>query len=80
MIQGMLAAMGAPIFFAYGMLVGEVLAPLMILLSLFTCPSTAIVAFNMLVAIAMHMLVLCFPLTKREDGALNSPYSISCRQ
>ena len=59
-LQGMLAAKGLPAFFAYGALVGEILAPLAIIFGLFTRGAAAVVAFNMLVAIAMvHLGDLC---------------------
>lgn len=55
-VQGMLAAKGLPGFLAYGAVVGEVLAPLALILGLFTRGAAAVVAFNMLVAIAMTQL------------------------
>lgn len=59
-LQGMLAAKGLPGFLAYGVVVGEVLAPLALILGLFTRGAAAVVAFNMLVAIAMaHLGTLC---------------------
>ena len=59
-LQGMLAAKGLPGFLAYGAVVGEVLAPLALILGLFTRGAAADVAFNMLVAIAMaHLGTLC---------------------
>lgn len=59
-LQGMLTAKGLPGFLAYGAVVGEVLAPIAILIGLFTRGAAAIVAFNMLVAIAMvHLGDLC---------------------
>ena len=49
-----------PASHAYGAVVGEVLAPLALILGLFTCGAAAVVAFNMLVAIAMaHLGTLC---------------------
>ena len=59
-LQGMLAAKGLPGFLAYGAVVGEVLAPLALIFGLFTRGAAAVVAFNMLVAIAMaHLGTLC---------------------
>ena len=55
-LQGMLAAKGLPAFLAYGALVGEILAPLAIIFGLFTRGAAAVVAFDMLVAIAMTQL------------------------
>ena len=52
-IKGMLAGMGLPEFLAYGALVGEVVAPLLLIVGLLTRPVAAVIAFNMLVAVAM---------------------------
>ena len=62
-LQGMLAAKGLPAFLAYGALVGEVLAPLAIIFGLFTRGAAAVVAFNMVVAIAMVHLGAVNPQT-----------------
>jgi len=52
-IKGMLSGMGMPGFIAYGVIVGEVLAPLAILAGFKTRIAAAIYAFNCLVAILM---------------------------
>lgn len=55
-IEGMVAAHGLPAFVAYGVLVGEVLAPLLLLLGWFSRVGAALVAVNMLFAVALaHM-------------------------
>lgn len=55
-IVGMLQAHGLPGFFAYGALVGEVLAPLMLLAGFYARIGGLLVAINMLVAFALaHM-------------------------
>jgi putative oxidoreductase len=55
-ITGLVAAHGLPGFIAYGVLVGEVLAPLMVLAGFYARIGGALVAFNMLVAFALvHM-------------------------
>jgi putative oxidoreductase len=55
-VSGMLAGMGLPGVLGYLVYVGEVVAPLLILVGVFTRPAAAVVAINMLVAIAMvHM-------------------------
>jgi putative oxidoreductase len=55
-IVGMVQAHGLPGFVAYGALVGEVLAPLMVLAGFHARIGAALVAFNMLVAFALaHM-------------------------
>ena len=50
-IGGMLASHGLPAFLAYGVYVGEILAPALLIVGLFTRPAAVIVAINMLVAI-----------------------------
>lgn len=55
-IEGMLRAHGLPDFLAYGVLVGEVLAPLMLILGFYARVGALLVAVNMLVAILLaHM-------------------------
>lgn len=49
-IAGMLAAKGLPGFIAYGVLVGEVLCPVLIILGIFTRPAALVLAFTMIVA------------------------------
>ncbi|SDW77676.1 DoxX family protein [Marinobacter mobilis] len=52
-IEGQLASHGIPAFFAYGVYIGEVIAPLMVLLGYQTRIGAIIIVFNMLVAIAL---------------------------
>jgi putative oxidoreductase len=55
-IEGMVVGYGLPGFFAYGALVGEVLAPLMLLFGAYARIGAAIVAINMLFAFGLaHM-------------------------
>ncbi len=55
-IEGMVVSYGLPGFFAYGALVGEVLAPLMLLFGFYARIGAVIVAINMLFAFALaHM-------------------------
>jgi putative oxidoreductase len=49
-ISAMLVAKGLPGFIAYGVLVGEVVAPCLIILGIFTRPSALVLAFTMVVA------------------------------
>jgi putative oxidoreductase len=49
-IAGMLVAKGLPGFIAYGVLVGEVLAPVLIVIGVFTRPAALVLAFTMVVA------------------------------
>lgn len=50
---GMLGSVGLPAFVGYGVYVGEVVAPLLLLAGKFTRPAGLVVAFNMLVAILL---------------------------
>jgi putative oxidoreductase len=52
-IEGLLQSHGLPAFFAYGAFIGEVLAPLMVLLGFYARIGGLIMAFNMIVAIAL---------------------------
>ena len=52
-ISKMLEAKGLPGFIAYGSYLGEVAAPLLIIIGLFTRPAAAILAFTMINAIAL---------------------------
>lgn len=49
-IAGMLVAKGFPGFIAYGVLIGEVLCPILIILGIFTRPAALVLAFTMVVA------------------------------
>ncbi|ARD61680.1 GntR family transcriptional regulator [Kosakonia radicincitans DSM 16656] len=49
-IAGMLVAKGLPGFIAYGVLIGEVLCPILIILGVLTRPAALVLAFTMLVA------------------------------
>jgi putative oxidoreductase len=50
-IAGMLTARGLPGFIAYGVLLGEVAGPLLVLIGLWTRPAATVMAFNMAVAV-----------------------------
>ena len=52
-IEGMLVAKGIPAFFAWAVYVGEVLAPVLIVLGLYTRIAALAIVANMLVAIAL---------------------------
>lgn len=52
-IEGMLAGHGIPTIFAYGVFIGELIAPLMIILGYQTRIGALLIVFNMLVAIAL---------------------------
>ncbi|MBW7471804.1 DoxX family protein [Marinobacter sp. M216] len=52
-IESELASHGLPAFFAYGVFIGELIAPLMVLLGYHTRIGALLIVFNMLVAIAL---------------------------
>lgn len=52
-IAGMLTAMGLPGFLAYGVYIGEVIAPALVLSGFFVAPAALVMAVNMLVAVAL---------------------------
>src|SRR5690606_29832353 len=55
-IEGMVAARGIPAFFAWAVYIGEVVAPLFLILGLYARLGGLLVVANMLVAIALaHM-------------------------
>ncbi|MET3496723.1 DoxX family protein [Variovorax boronicumulans] len=62
-IGGMLASHGLPAFLAYAVYVGEILAPVLLIVGLFTRPAAVIVAINMLVAIWL--------VHRKDLGAIN---------
>lgn len=67
-IQSQLSSVGLPEFVAYGALVGEILAPLGLILGVFTRLSAATVAFTMTMAIFLVHRQEIFSL--RPTGAL----------
>ena len=50
-MAGALGGIGLPAFVGYGVYVGEVVAPLLLLVGKFTRPAGLVIAFNMLMAI-----------------------------
>jgi putative oxidoreductase len=52
-IEGMVASHGLPGFLAYGVFIGEVIAPLMVIAGWHARTGGLIIAFNMVVAIAL---------------------------
>ncbi len=55
-IAGSLQSMGLPGFFVYGVFIGEVIAPLMIIVGYYTRVGAALIVGNMLVALVLvHM-------------------------
>jgi putative oxidoreductase len=64
----MLGSMGIPGFVAYGVYVGEVVAPILILLGAFTRPAALVVAFDLVMAIYLVRRADLFQLN--DMGAL----------
>lgn len=52
-IESMLVGKGMPGFIAYGVYVGEVVTPLLMMIGLFTRPAALIFAFNMIAAVGL---------------------------
>lgn len=61
-IEGMLAGIGLPGFIAYGCLLAELIGAAFILVGLWTRAASAVVTFNMLVAILMAHGTMIFSL------------------
>ncbi|MCA1246164.1 DoxX family protein [Massilia sp. MS-15] len=69
-ITGMLQGMGLPALFGYGVYVGEVVAPLLILVGLFTRPAALVVLINMVVAVLLAHTAQFFTLNETGGWAL----------
>lgn len=71
-ISGMLIAKGLPGFIAYGVLVGEVIAPCLIILGILTRPAAQVLAFTMIVAWLMVGMNETWALDKTGAWAIES--------
>ncbi|MDR1844719.1 MAG: DoxX family protein [Citrobacter amalonaticus] len=71
-ISGMLIAKGLPGFIAYGVLVGEVIAPCLIILGILTRPAALVLAFTMIVAWLMVGMNGTWALDKTGAWAIES--------
>ncbi len=69
-IEGMLANHGMPAFFAYGVFIGELVAPLMVILGYQTRIGALLIVFNMLVALALVHTHRLMTLTSNGGWAL----------
>jgi len=69
-IAGMLTRAGLPGPFAYLVYVGEVLAPILVLIGLWTRPAALLIAINMVVAVWLVHMDELFQLTKTGGWAL----------
>ncbi|MGM0533930.1 MAG: DoxX family protein [Campylobacterota bacterium] len=73
-IQGMLESAGLPGFMAYGVYLGEVVAPLFLILGLYTRISAAVLIFTMFTAIYLAHGDELFAVTKHGALALEVVY------
>lgn len=71
-IAGMLVAKGLPGFVAYGVLVGEVICPVLIVLGILTRPAALALAFTMVVAWLMVGIANTGALDKTGAWAIES--------
>ena len=71
-ISAMLVAKGLPGFIAYGVLVGEVVAPILLILGVLTRPAALVLAFTMVVAWLMVGLGNTGALDKTGAWAIES--------
>ncbi|AJD47219.1 DoxX subfamily protein [Isoalcanivorax pacificus W11-5] len=69
-IKGMLAGIGLPEFFAYGVFIGEVIAPLMLIIGYYSRVGAALIVGNMLVAIVLVHMNELFALSGTGGWAL----------
>jgi putative oxidoreductase len=69
-IQGLVVSAGLPAFVAYGVLIGEVLAPVLVLINRLVAPAALVMAFNMLVAMALVHASQFFTMGKSGGWAL----------
>ena len=69
-IQGMVTAMGMPAFLAYGVYAGEVLGPLLLIIGFYARIGAALIAVNMLFAIALAHMDELTSLTQTGGWAL----------
>ncbi len=67
-VESLVVSAGLPAFLAYGVYVGELIAPLFVILGLYGRIASAVVAFNMLMAI---YLAYGFHLSFTKYGALS---------
>lgn len=69
-IEGLLSTAGLPVWFAYGVLIGEIVAPLLVIAGVLVRAAALVMAFNMIVAVALAHPDQLFALTKNGAYAL----------
>lgn len=72
-LEGMFASYGLPSFVAYGVYVGEILAPILIIIGLLTRISAAVIAFTMFAAIVLAHRGDIFSLGEHGAWAIETP-------
>ena len=70
-IEAMLAMKGLPGFFAWGVYVGEVLAPILLIAGIWSRMAAALIAINMLVAVFLAHMGHLGQFTSSAVGSLN---------
>lgn len=71
-IAGMLAGHGLPGFLAYGVYLGEVVGPVLVIIGLFTRVGAVLMVGNMLVAIALAHMSELFSISQTGGWALET--------
>jgi len=69
-IKDGLASNHIPIFIAYGVYIGEVLAPILVIVGYWTRLSALVIAFNLVVAILLVRLPALFAISKSGGWAM----------
>lgn len=69
-VLGLVQQAGLPSFLAYGVYIGEVLAPVLVIVGLFTRPAALVIVINMLVAFSLVHMSQIFTLGKQGGWAL----------
>lgn len=69
-MNGLLTAAGLPTFLAYGVFVGEVLAPILIILGIYSRIGGLLVVINMIFALLLAHTTQLFTITKTGGWAL----------
>lgn len=69
-VLGLVQQAGLPSFLAYGVYIGEVIAPVLLIIGLFTRPAALVIVVNMLVAFALVHTSQLFTLGKQGGWAL----------
>ncbi len=69
-IEGMLTGAGLPAILAWGVYIGEILAPVLLILGLYARVGAVLIAINMLVAIGLAHTHELFELTAQGGWAL----------